>query len=153
MILLAQQMGLISLLHISAKRKVLMNYFQEIYLPKSPPKNQTPVRVWSLTNQEILLPSNRSVTMALPLITPPPLKSGDTIAFISPSARLNETLPTPLSRSVDFFKKQGYSVKVIYSPTPTTSALPKYLAKARHVANEVHEAFLDDAVTCIISTM
>lgn len=91
--------------------------------------------------------------MALPLIIPPSLKPGDTIAFISPSARLNETLSTPLSRSVGFFEQKGYLVKVIYSPVPSTSTLPKYLAKARHVANEVHEAFLDDAISCIISTM
>lgn len=88
-----------------------------------------------------------------PPIIPKALKQGDTIAFISPSARLNEVLPTPLARSVSYFMSKGYPVKVIYTPIPPHSEQPRFLVKARHVANEIHSAFLDDAVTCIISTI
>jgi muramoyltetrapeptide carboxypeptidase LdcA involved in peptidoglycan recycling len=86
-------------------------------------------------------------------IIPKALKPGDKIAFVSPSARLNELLPTSMSRSVKFFEDRGYPVKTIYSPVPTSSSASIFLQKIQHVANEIHEAFLDPQVTCIITTI
>ncbi|KAE8445959.1 hypothetical protein EG329_012738 [Mollisiaceae sp. DMI_Dod_QoI] len=86
-------------------------------------------------------------------IIPKALKLGDTIAFVSPSLRLNELLPTPMSRSAKFFEDRGYPVKTIYSPIPTSNSGSKFLQKAQHVANEIHQAFLDPEVTCIITTI
>ena len=87
------------------------------------------------------------------VIIPNALKVGDTIAFVSPSARLNELLPTAMARSVKFFEDRGYPVKTIYSPIPTSSSKSIFLQKVQHVANEIHEAFLDPQVTCIITTI
>ncbi|PQE23122.1 peptidase u61 ld-carboxypeptidase a protein [Rutstroemia sp. NJR-2017a WRK4] len=86
-------------------------------------------------------------------VIPKALKPGDTIAFVSPSSRLNELLPTPMLRSAQFFERRGYPVKTIYSPIPTSDSTSIFLQKAQHVANEIHEAFLDPAVTCIITTI
>lgn len=80
-------------------------------------------------------------------IIPKALKPGDTIAFISPSARLNDTFPAPLARSVSFFESKGYRIKTIYSPLSSTT-----LRRGQHVANEIHTAFQDPEVTCIITT-
>ena len=84
---------------------------------------------------------------------PKALKLGDTIAFVSPSSRLNELLPTPMSRSAKFFEGRGYPVKTIYTPIPTSHDASIFLQKVQRVANEIHEAFLDPQVTCIITTI
>ncbi|RDL40842.1 Uncharacterized protein BP5553_00821 [Venustampulla echinocandica] len=90
------------------------------------------------------------------LLIPKALKKGGTIAFISPSERLNEHFPTPLSRAVSFFQSLGYPVKVIYTPLPTVPSSPTtslHLTKTSHIVQEIHAAFLDPQVTCIISTV
>ncbi|KAM3073352.1 hypothetical protein ACMFMF_006557 [Clarireedia jacksonii] len=86
-------------------------------------------------------------------IIPKALKLGDTIAFVSPSSRLNELLPSPMLRSVKFFERREYPVKKIYSLITTSNSASRFLQKAQHVANETHEAFLDPQVTCIITTV
>lgn len=90
------------------------------------------------------------------LLIPKALKKGDTIAFISPSARLNDRFPTPLSRAVSFFQSLVHPVKVIYTPLPTVPLSPTislYVTKTSHIVRELHEAFLDPQVACIISTV
>ena len=83
-------------------------------------------------------------------IIPKRLELGDTIAFISPSSRLNELLPIPLLRAVDLFKSKGYPVTTIYSPVSNSNSAAQ---KARHIASELHQAFIDPQVTCIVSTI
>jgi muramoyltetrapeptide carboxypeptidase LdcA involved in peptidoglycan recycling len=59
-----------------------------------------------------------------------------------------------MSRGVKFFEERGYPVKTIYSPIPATSdSSAVFLQKVQHVASEIHAAFLDPHVTCIITTI
>lgn len=90
------------------------------------------------------------------ILVPKALKKGDVIAFVSPSARLNEDFPTPLSRAASFFQSLGYLVKVIYTPLPTvplSTTTSFYPTKILHIVQELHAAFQDPKVTCIISTI
>lgn len=82
-------------------------------------------------------------------IIPPSLKQGSTIAFISPSARLNDVFPIPLSRATAFFENRGYIIKTIFNSFTTTSFRSETLKRAQ----EIHDAFLDPQVTAIISTI
>ncbi|OJJ45271.1 hypothetical protein ASPZODRAFT_17490 [Penicilliopsis zonata CBS 506.65] len=86
--------------------------------------------------------------MATATILPPALKKGDTIAFVSPSARLNQVLPTPIERGKTFLESLGFKVKVIYTPVSSRMA-----ESVRVRCEELHEAFRDEAVTAIICTI
>ncbi|KAK3328867.1 peptidase u61 ld-carboxypeptidase a [Apodospora peruviana] len=80
-------------------------------------------------------------------ITPPALKQGDTIAFISPSARLNDTLHLVMSRATDVLTKRGYKVRTFFTKdTGIQSSI-------RNRLSEIRSAFFDPTVSAIIATI
>lgn len=85
--------------------------------------------------------------ISLPPVVPPALRHGDTIAFIAPSARINHIFPHRVARARTFLEAQGFSVREIYTPTLPTAS---YRASLRTRADEIHSAFRDETVKCII---
>ncbi|KAI8589808.1 peptidase family S66 [Geranomyces variabilis] len=82
-------------------------------------------------------------------ITPPALSRGDTIAFVSPSARLNDVFPLRITRAKDFLIAQGYDVRII-----SNEPVPKgYLAGVNHRVAELHAAFVDPTIRAIVCTI
>jgi muramoyltetrapeptide carboxypeptidase LdcA involved in peptidoglycan recycling len=81
-------------------------------------------------------------------ITPPALKTGDTIALVSPSTRLNETWPAVLNRSIAHLKSLGFQIKVIYSPLQGS-----FTDQIKQRVEELHSAFADPEVQAILTTM
>ena len=84
--------------------------------------------------------------MALEPIIPKMLQKGDTIAFISPSARLNLLLPAPLQRAKAFIEGLGYHVKVIFNSREPANLHESMLQRCE----EIHEAFRDTSIKAII---
>ncbi|MCJ1448285.1 MAG: hypothetical protein MMC23_008800 [Stictis urceolatum] len=80
-----------------------------------------------------------------PILIPPALRRGDTIAFISPSSRLNEVFPLRVERAHKFLESEGFKVKEIYSPVPKD-----HQAALQHRVDEIHAAFTDPTVRAII---
>lgn len=82
-------------------------------------------------------------------IIPRALKKGDKIAFISPSARLNDVLPTPLARGKAYLESLGFRVQIIFTSVATTT-----IAHSIHIrCEEFHTAFRDDTIAAIICTI
>ncbi|KAJ3159816.1 hypothetical protein HDU86_001468 [Geranomyces michiganensis] len=82
-------------------------------------------------------------------VTPSALRPGDTIALVSPSARLNDVFPLRIARAKAFLLAAGYQVKII-----SKEPVPKgYLPAVQHRVAELHEAFLDPAVRAIVCTI
>ncbi|KAH8201389.1 hypothetical protein TruAng_004472 [Truncatella angustata] len=78
---------------------------------------------------------------------PQALAKGDTIAFVSPSARMHDAIPWRLERATAVLERAGYNVKIIHDPQVPKSPLSANIA-AR--AEEVHSAFRDPAVKAIV---
>jgi len=87
---------------------------------------------------------------ALPVLIPKALTKGDTIAFVSPSARLNDVLPAPLSRGKTWLESIGYHVKIIFTPIPPQSRVGD---SVRIRCDELHSAFRDSSIAAIICTI
>ncbi|KAK4696892.1 muramoyltetrapeptide carboxypeptidase, partial [Lecanoromycetidae sp. Uapishka_2] len=87
--------------------------------------------------------------MAVERVLPEKLQMGDTIAFISPSARLNLLLPAPLERAKVFVEGLGYHVKVYFNNQEPADFHDSVLQRCE----EVHEAFRDTSVKAIICTI
>jgi muramoyltetrapeptide carboxypeptidase len=82
-------------------------------------------------------------------ITPLALQRGDTIAFISPSSRVNTLLSRRIQKATSFFQNHGFKVKVFYNET-----LPSdYLSAIQVRCSEIHYAFSDPDVKAIICTI
>lgn len=81
------------------------------------------------------------------LVKAPALKPGDTIAFISPSERMNPSQPIALARAAALFEGRGYHVKIIFIPD---EGVQSSIAN-RHA--EIRAAFRDPSVTTIICTI
>lgn len=82
-------------------------------------------------------------------ITPSALQKGDTIAFISPSSRLNTLFSHRLQKATSFFSHQGFHIKQIY-----TSTLPSSHLSTIHIrCSELHTAFSDPCVKAILCTI
>ncbi|KAH6695220.1 peptidase u61 ld-carboxypeptidase a [Plectosphaerella plurivora] len=80
-------------------------------------------------------------------IIPPALKPGDTIAFISPSARLNHELPLVMERATAVLESLGYKVRTYYTPdTGIQSSIANRLA-------EIRAAFTATDLSAIICTI
>jgi muramoyltetrapeptide carboxypeptidase len=80
-------------------------------------------------------------------ITPPALQEGDTIAFISPSSRVNTLFSRRIATS--FFQDHGFKIKEIYNET-----LPSdHLSAIQVRCSEIHTAFSDPDVKAIICTI
>lgn len=86
--------------------------------------------------------------MQPPLLLAKALPPGATIAFVSPSARLNTIFPAAVSRAKQVFTDAGYNVRVIFTPgeAGTQSCIANRLA-------ELRSAFLDRAVSAIVCTI
>ncbi|MCJ1402313.1 hypothetical protein MMC11_005533 [Xylographa trunciseda] len=83
-------------------------------------------------------------------VAPHALPTGSTIAFISPSARLNDLLPHCISRAADFLSSNGYEVVLIYSKIPPTYTVKQ---SAMHRVAEIHKAFMDPSISAIVCTI
>lgn len=82
-------------------------------------------------------------------ITPQALREGDTIAFISPSSRLNILFSTRITRAKQFLEHHGFHVKIIY-----TDDLPSdHLQTIQQRCCEIQSAFSDVQVKAIICTI
>lgn len=80
-------------------------------------------------------------------IVPPPLQPGQTIAFVSPSARLNNILPTALARAKDLFTSQGYHVRELFTPdTGIQSSIANRLS-------ELRTALTDPSISAVVCTI
>lgn len=81
--------------------------------------------------------------------TPPALRKGDTIAFVSPSSRVNTLFARRIQKAASFFQDRGFKTKVIYNET-----LPSdHLSAIRLRCSELHSAFSDPEVKAIICTI
>ena len=80
---------------------------------------------------------------------PRALRKGDTIAFISPSARLNQIFPHPIGRAKAWLEHLGYHVKIIFNISPPKSFRDSVLQRCE----EIHSAFRDTSVKAIICTV
>jgi muramoyltetrapeptide carboxypeptidase LdcA involved in peptidoglycan recycling len=83
-------------------------------------------------------------------IIPKALKKGDTIAFISPSARLNDILPTPLARGKAYLEYLGFYVQIIFTSVATPTSIKE---SVRIRCDELHAAFRDNSIAAIICTI
>lgn len=80
-------------------------------------------------------------------VVPAALRRGDTIAFVAPSARINHIFPFRIARARAFLEAQGFQVREMYTAElPTTS----FRAALQTRAEEIHEAFRDERVKCIV---
>ncbi len=75
------------------------------------------------------------------------LEPGATIAFISPSARLNDELPTVMSRAASVLTSRGYKIRTFFTPdTGIQSSITNRLS-------EIRAAFSDPTISAIICTV
>lgn len=77
------------------------------------------------------------------------LQPGDTIAFVSLSARLNEIFPEAVARATSLFESHGYKVRVLFTPRQEPDV-------QRGIADrlaELREALLDPAIAAVICTI
>ena len=85
--------------------------------------------------------------MAPTPIRPKALQPGDTIAFISPSARLNNVLPDVMTRATAVLRARGFNVRTFFTEdTGIQSSITNRLA-------EIRAAFSDKEVSAIICTI
>jgi muramoyltetrapeptide carboxypeptidase LdcA involved in peptidoglycan recycling len=82
-------------------------------------------------------------------IVPSALKKGDTVAFVSPSLRFNNQLPTPLARGKACLESLGFRVKIFFNDLPEDYTIADSI---RFRCNELHAAFTDSEVSAIICT-
>lgn len=80
-------------------------------------------------------------------VTPPALKPGDTIAFISPSERLNDKLPAVVARAAAVLESRGYRVRPLFTPDHSVQSS----ITNRHA--EIRTAFLDPSIAAVITTI
>ncbi|KAJ5560039.1 hypothetical protein N7513_002438 [Penicillium frequentans] len=83
-------------------------------------------------------------------IIPRALKRGDTVAFVSPSARLNDILPGPLECGRAYIESLGFKVRIFYTASTPEDGIAKLI---RDRCEELHSAFRDTAITAIICTI
>lgn len=84
-----------------------------------------------------------------PGIVPKALRRGDTIAFISPSGRLNSIFPARIARAKAYLEGAGFNVKEIFNtPEPT-----EFEHKVKQRVDELHSAFLDPSIKAIVCTI
>ncbi|KAI0869592.1 peptidase family S66 [Hypoxylon argillaceum] len=84
--------------------------------------------------------------MPSPLI-PKALEPGATIAFVSPSARLNHELPAVIERATALFTSKGYKVRVLYTvDTGVQNGIANRL-------RELRTAFTDPTISAVFCTI
>ncbi|KAI9827982.1 MAG: hypothetical protein M1819_006825 [Sarea resinae] len=77
------------------------------------------------------------------------LRKGNTIAFVSPSARLKHELPAPLARAKAYLEKSGYRVRIIFNDSPCENFRESVLQRCE----ELHSAFRDPDIKAILCTV
>lgn len=82
-------------------------------------------------------------------IVPPALRRGDTIAFISPSSRLNTLFSRRIQKATTFFENRGFHIKTIFHEILPSS----HLSAIQLRCSEIHTAFSDPSVKAIICTI
>ena len=82
-------------------------------------------------------------------IVPQALLPRDTIAFISPSSRLNRLFPTRIYRAKDALEKLGFRVKIFFDEKLTKNFHEAVLQRC----SEIHNAFADPEVKAIVCTI
>jgi muramoyltetrapeptide carboxypeptidase LdcA involved in peptidoglycan recycling len=82
-------------------------------------------------------------------VVPQALRPRDTIAFVSPSGRLNRIFPNRIYRARDALEKLGYRVKIFFDERPTKTFHEAVLLRC----SEIHSAFADPEVRVIICTI
>ncbi|KAI0126080.1 peptidase u61 ld-carboxypeptidase a [Xylariales sp. AK1849] len=80
-------------------------------------------------------------------INPKALEPGATIAFISPSARLNDEFPDVMSRATNVLSGRGYKVRTFFNPDTTIQS------SITNRLSELRAAFSDPDVSAIICTI
>jgi muramoyltetrapeptide carboxypeptidase len=84
-----------------------------------------------------------------PATVPCALRNGDTIAFTSPSGRLNSIFPARIERAKTYLENQGFIVRVVFN-TPEPS---DFAQRVKQRVDELHSAFLDPSIKAIICTI
>lgn len=84
--------------------------------------------------------------MADNTVIPRLIRKGDTIAFVSPSTRLNDVCPAALARAKAHLESLGFFVKIIFHGTLKGSLIEQVQQRV----DEVHEAFRDPEVRAIL---
>ncbi len=84
------------------------------------------------------------------LFVPDKLKKGDTIALISPSAGLAPFAMHRIKKAVDFFEKQGFSVKIAKNALKNAGYVS---ASAIERAQDFNEVFADPEIKCVMATI
>jgi muramoyltetrapeptide carboxypeptidase LdcA involved in peptidoglycan recycling len=79
-------------------------------------------------------------------IIPPALKPGATIAFVSPSSRINNELPAAISRAIALLSAKGYCVRELFT---LDTDIQSSIANRR---SELRTAFSDPSISAIICT-
>jgi muramoyltetrapeptide carboxypeptidase LdcA involved in peptidoglycan recycling len=82
------------------------------------------------------------------LITPPAVKPGATIAFISPSERLNTVQSSALLRARTLLSSKGYTVRTLFTADDGTTQ-----SSINHRLDEIRTAFGDPSISAIICTI
>ncbi|KAM7219495.1 Peptidase family S66 [Rhypophila decipiens] len=90
--------------------------------------------------------------MTAPLLAPA-LKQGDTIAFLSPSARLNNEFPLFVSRATMLLKHKGYKVLPIYDPESKEDDNDYIQGSIATRLSEIRSAFTNPCIKAIICTV
>jgi muramoyltetrapeptide carboxypeptidase LdcA involved in peptidoglycan recycling len=83
-------------------------------------------------------------------IFPPAIRPGNTIALISPSARLNNIFPLRVSRAAFALESIGFRVKIIFTPISDNAS---HADQISHRVHELHSAFKDPEIKAIITTI
>ncbi|KAH7131683.1 peptidase u61 ld-carboxypeptidase a [Dactylonectria estremocensis] len=80
-------------------------------------------------------------------IVPKALETGATIAFISPSARLNDELPDVMSRATALLSGRGYQVRTFFNKDEGIQS------GINNRLSEIRAAFSDPSISAIICTI
>lgn len=84
------------------------------------------------------------------LTIPKKIKKGDTIAFVSPSAGLAPFAMHRIEKAKAFLENEGYKVKIGKNALKNSGYVSGTVEER---VTDLHEAFLDKEVTCIICTI
>lgn len=81
-------------------------------------------------------------------VIPKALRPGGTVAFVSPSERLHESMPDPTARGRALFEANGYKVKTFWThEDPSTTTVGSHIAVRKA---ELLAAFADPDVQAIV---
>lgn len=92
-------------------------------------------------------------TPPLPLLRPPLLRAGDTVAVVSPSYGAPGHFPHRLARGVAHLEALGLRVRVSAAARGVLAERPWLAATAQERADDLHAAFADPEVTAIIASI